>query len=435
MFDPGEFYLAAHNGDTVDTASFVEYARSFESLVLWGAGNLGTAMGEKLLQMGLNISAYWDVRAAELGTLHGVSVVAPFSGGFRAGKTLVVFCITNVFISDIVSAQLVENGYRNVLQGEDLYQALICPFDNSTPLDIRVCRDLPVCNVCTCKRLDKIIQTQNADNVFAGKTDPLHFPNITFIVNQVCTLNCKYCYAYTNNYPKEKRVNFPFERIREDIHRFFDAVDSVTLVPLIGGEPFLHPDLSKIVQEFLKKKNFGVLNVTTNGICKITEKDLEGFDDDRARVFFSNYLEALSPRQVEVFEKNIDFVRSQGVAAVVYNTTPQWTVPVKLTDKGFSDATIEEMKARCLGKETNGKYVKNGHFYPCTIIDSVHNLGIATYESDFLELDRYPNSLALRKGLIDLLAAKRYQTCRHCGDRGVITERAGVQGYLDYTKD
>lgn len=432
MFDIEEFYAAAHNGDEADTEGFSEYVRSFDNVVLWGAGNLGTVIGERFLQMGLPVSAYWDLRASEIGRLHGIRVLEPFTGGFDREGTLVVFCITNVFITSIVERQLQENGYKHVLVGEEVYEGLICPFDKATGVDIKVCRDLPMCNVCSCLRLDKMIQNEHARKAVRGGYENLHFPNVTFIINQKCTLSCKYCYSYVNNYPDHKRVNFPLERIEDDIDRFFDAVDSVTLVPVIGGEPFLHPDISAIVKKFLEKKNFGVLNITTNGICKITPEHLEGFRDDRARVFFSNYLSSLSPKQQEIFNKNIEFVASQGVATLVYNSTPQWTVPVTLNNKNFSTEYITAMKANCMATPSNGKYVKNGRFYPCTIIDSVHNLDVADYAADYVDIAATASAAQLRDEIRRVMALPYYETCRHCGNREQLTENAGVQGFIDY---
>jgi len=432
VFNIEKFYSDAHDGETVDLEALCEYVKSFEHIFIWGAGNLGTAIGAKLIKMQVPVTAYWDIRTKDIKTLHGISVIEPFSGNFPNETTLIIFCITNVFIVSTLRKQLADSGYKYCLIGESLYEALICPLDKNTALDIRLCRDLPICNVCTCKRLDKLIQKHNAVRNIDQNDETLHFPNITFVINQKCTLSCKYCYSYLNNYPVEKRVNFPVERVKKDIDRFFDAVDSVTLVPVIGGEPFLHPDIGPIVKKFLEKSNLGILNVTTNGICDINPECLENFRDDRARIFFSNYLDCLSEKQKDIFQNNIDFVKSQGVCAVVYNTTPQWTVPVTLSNKGHSIDTIAGMKRNCMANPTNGKYVKNGRFYPCTIIDSVHSLDVAHYSTDFVDIDETGSAMELRNEIRRVMDLPYYQTCRHCGDRGKLTEKAGVQGHIDY---
>lgn len=435
QFDIQKFYKAAHDGDVVDTSAFLTYARSFRHVVLWGAGNLGEKLGAKLLEMDVEISYYWDVRSHELVSLHGVTVQQPFSMDLDPENTLIIFCITNVFVAPTLKEDLKKTVYSNYLIGEDLYQGLICPFDKSNALDIKLCRDLPECNVCTCKKLDNLIDYHNMERSIAESYERLHFPNVTFVINQKCTLQCKYCYSYTNDYSQSQRINFDLDRIKTDIDRFFDAVDSVTLVPLIGGEPFLHPNISEIVQRISEKKNFGILNVTTNGVVKITEKMLETFHDDRCRVFFSNYTESLSQQQMDLFYRNIDFVRSQGVMTLVYNTTPQWTVPVTMNDKNFSHDTRVEMKKNCgTGLHTTaGKYVKNGYFYPCTIIDSVHSLEIGDYPQDRVRIDEFDDRNALRESIRRKMLEPCYTTCTHCGARGNLIAKAGEQGYQDFT--
>lgn len=434
-FNVNAFYSAAHNGDNIDLDSFNNYINSFTNIIIWGAGNLGKKISHKLLKMGIKITSFWDIRANEIGSIWDIKCVLPFELDYKTENTLIIFCITNVFVAPTLKAKLFASKYKHILIGEDLYQGLICPFDKNTPLKISVCRDLPECNVCTCKKLDNLIDYHNSQRSFNENYERLHFPNVTFVINQKCTLKCKYCYSYMNNYQKNQRINFKLERIIKDIDIFFDSVDSVTLVPVIGGEPFLHPNIKEIVARISEKKNFGILNVTTNGIVKITSKMLESFHDERCRVFFSNYTESLNSEQIDLFYKNIDFVKSEGVTALVYNTTPQWTIPVTLNNKNYSYEERVKMKKVCgTGlKTTDGKYVKNGFFYPCTIIDSVHNLKIADYSDDRIRFDDFTDRHTLRESIRAKMNYPCYETCKHCGVRGNLVDKAGEQGYQNFT--
>ena len=69
--------------------------------------------------------------------------------------------------------------------------------------------------------------------------------SITLIINQRCSLKCKCCTSYMNEYPLEERKDIPLDRIYDDIDKFFDAMDSIGTVTVMGGEPFMHPDISK----------------------------------------------------------------------------------------------------------------------------------------------------------------------------------------------
>ena len=61
----------------------------------------------------------------------------------------------------------------------------------------------------------------------------------------------------------------------------------------MGGEPFLHPDISFVIKALLKYNNFGFISVATNGVCPIKPEQLDGLTDARVCVSFNNYLEAL----------------------------------------------------------------------------------------------------------------------------------------------
>lgn len=431
MFDVDRFYHAARNAEPIAVSGFGEYIKSFENVVLWGAGYLGNEIGKKFKELNLPITAYWDMRASEIGSLHGFKAIEPFQGGYDKSRTLVVFCITNCFVRDRLKIQLADEGYSNVLIGEYLYQALICPIDEYD--GFAACKDSLACDAFTCDRNDVLFKK----SLSLDESDPageILFRNVTFVINQKCTLKCKYCYSYTNSYPADKRINFPLEQIKRDIDIFFDTVDGVKFIPLIGGETFLHPDISKIVKKFLEKSNFGILNVTTNGICRISPEQLDGLQQKRVQVVFSNYKESLTPEQNDLFDSNVDFVKSSGAKVIVLNSTPQWVIPTSLDDKHYSVEQMINKKEACLNP-LSCKYVKNGKFYPCTVADSIHNIGVADYKEDYVELAEGVSRAQLRGRIKALVSLPYYRSCGHCdgtcGQMGLIS-KAGEQGYQEF---
>lgn len=57
MFDIEKFYQDAEAGRKVDEAGFLQYLEGYKNIVIWGAGNLGTALGKVLLEKGVKLSA------------------------------------------------------------------------------------------------------------------------------------------------------------------------------------------------------------------------------------------------------------------------------------------------------------------------------------------------------------------------------------------
>lgn len=79
-----------------------------------------------------------------------------------------------------------------------------------------------------------------------------------------------------NEYSMDKRINMSTERILDDIEKFFSAMDSIGTVTVMGGEPFMHPDLSIIIRKLLTKTNYGIISIATSGTWPIKEEQLEG---------------------------------------------------------------------------------------------------------------------------------------------------------------
>ncbi len=433
MFDIDAFYEDAHQGNPLDVSGLIDYLNGFKRLYIWGAGNLGSEIGKKLLEMGVTVAAYWDARAASMSPVHGVEVIEPFQTAASIEDTAMVFCITSSFVQDHCLAEAHGRGFKNVVRGDHLYEGLVCTFNDEDRF--KVCRDATGCDVYTCLKNETFHKRYLGVDRIPPK-ERLYFKNITFVINQICSLKCKYCYSYTNAYSKDRRVNFPVEQILSDIDATFDAIDGVKIVPLIGGETFLHPDLDLIVRKFLEKKNIGILNVTTNGICKIRDKDLAVLQDPRIQVVFSNYKCSLSADKCEIFDKNVTRVQKSGARVIVLNETPQWQIPTTLWDKNYRLAVMKAKRKICLSPLIC-KYVKNGKFFPCTVADSIYNIGVADYPEDYIELDPKLSRKDVRAAIHRLLNRPYFDSCRHCEGEGGntgVTAIAGVQGFYEVVK-
>ena len=66
MFSVEKFYEDANNGNEADIKGMCQYLNSYANVVIWGAGNLGTAVGKKLNDLGVHISAYWDAHYKQI---------------------------------------------------------------------------------------------------------------------------------------------------------------------------------------------------------------------------------------------------------------------------------------------------------------------------------------------------------------------------------
>lgn len=427
MLDINEFSNCAHQGKEVDLNAFCEYVNSFNNVVIWGAGNLGTAVGKKFIDLGINISVYWDTCYKDIVMKNGIKVIEPFSGEFEKDETLVIYCIANLAVGSTIFLQLEERKWSHVIKGNDILQGILCPLNENTIIDSGKCNSMNICSVCSCERLVNLIKNKVKKEKLLQEEEVLFRDRIHIIINNFCNLKCKYCSYYMNSYPKELKRNVPIERICKDIDAILGALDVVGAVNVFGGETFLHPDTSKIINKILEHDNFGAIIPSTNGVGNIKKEQLEGFENPRVRLAFSNYKGCLTEAQDKKFHENIDFALSLGINATWQNYMPTWAIPVTFEDKHLPIEKLREKKKSC---EFQYIYVFDGKIYPCILSYVLHTLGIANYPEEYIDIDSMKSPEELREKIIEYSKRDHFRTCSHCESTGpTITNKAGEQGF------
>lgn len=426
MFSLEEFYRKAHEGKNIDLNGFCDWMNQFQHKIIWGAGNLGTAVGKKMLDLGMHIDTYWDSNAAKIGEKYGIKVVPPFTGDYKKEETLVLFCIANVPVSPRLLAELYKNGWNNVIKGLAILEGILCPFSTDTHLDTGYCNSMDICTVCSCERLSNIMKAQVIQEKGIEEQDVLSFDRVHIIVNNFCNLKCTHCFMYMNSYPNERKYNVPLEELEKEVDMVFEAVDSFGVVNIFGGEPFLHPDIAKLVQKVLEKKNYGSIIVNTNGMANIKEEQLEGFEDKRVRLAYSNYLETITDVQKERFYGNIEKTRAKSITVKVQNELPTWNVSSTLGDNHFDRETLVRSKEACGVKFL---YILNDKIFPCAMCLSVNDLGIADYPGDYIRISDCKDAAELKEKIRELVNRPYYQSCSHCDKNLPATNKAGEQGF------
>lgn len=236
-----------------------------------------------------------------------------------------------------------------------------------------------------------------------------------------------------NEYPLAERKDIPLERICDDIDRFFDAMDSLGTVTVMGGEPFMHPDLSKIIKKLLTKKNFGIVSIATSGTYPIKPEQLEGLEDKRVNVSFSNYEHAITENQKAMMYKNIEMVKAAGISCTVGVTIPEWSVPSTLYDLGDTEEQMIKKKTDCI-QPPRCMQIKNGKLHPCDFATALYSLNLGRYEMDYVDLEGSASVEDLREKIRVFIDQPYYRTCGHCTGMQSLTSKAAEQGYMDFKK-
>jgi len=418
----------ARRGDTSYRSEIFNFIKNFQHIILRGAGKFGSSFGSFLIEAKIDINkiCYWDIRATELMKINGIVVTKPFAFEFNRDTTLVINCIPNGSLSGSSGGdEFKTSGYHHHLSGMALFEALMCKMNPETGFDASICIKTNFCNWASCKRLPSLLQLQCKTNNNKQNIDELVFGIGTFAINQKCTLQCSHCGQYINHYSAEDRINFPLERIKIDIDRMLDAVDSIGYISIIGGEPFIHPALNEIIEHILTKPNFGVIGITTNGICKITKKHLKTLNNGKTRVIFSDYSAALTEKQRKIFLLNVEKIAAAGISFTVGK--PLWATPSSMTKVKCPDVVKIAMKSMCNSTITC-KTIQNGVYYPCSATAAVNTHHLAQYELDQVVIDHSTSANDLRSKIKMIDNRTFYESCEHCCDGGESLSISGEQG-------
>lgn len=397
---------------------FKIHLKQYKSVVLWGAGNLGTAIGKEMLELGIKIDNYWDQKADQLKIVNGIEVLEPFIGNFEKDNTLVVICIVNGSNGDKWSQQqLLERNFRHYILGMQLYENLVCPLDEeNSVIDHRLCLNNAICSLCNCKKFTRMIERKENHQY-----DEIVMQALTFVISTNCSLECTYCGQRLNEYSKDRKINFQLENIKRDIDNALECIDAVGMISIIGGEPFLHPDLDKIIQHLLTKKNFGAINITTNGVCKITEGLLESINNKRIKISFSDYTDFLSEGQKELFKLNLKCVKKSGISYSVGK--PLWYIPAEVAFQNYSEEHLVEMKKNCENRRLCSSII-DGKYISCSIAEVINGLSIQDIEAETVDIKDREN---LKERLKSFLDQPNYNVCNYCSQKESRQIPAGQQ--------
>lgn len=410
VFDLEKFYFQCESGEKVETQEVIAYIKSYQTIVIWGAAGLGQAIGRFLEQHKISNLVYWDKRYKEIGTINGRKIAPPFSEQYARDSTLVIYSIPNHVIMRSLLKELEDNNYKHVIRGDILYSGVLCPYCTGDTPSASICWMKGECRSVICKRLQTIIKRRKNVKKPGNKIDLVYN---CFIINSLCNLSCTHCVQFINNYPPRTRINIPTETICRDIDLWLELIDSVGTISVMGGETFMHPDIVKIVNKFAEHDNFGFISFPTNGLYPIRPQQLEGIEDKRVIIAFGAYQHVANQQELEIYEKNVELVRSYGIAYTESKHLPTWIIPSGLYKVSDDIDYMTKMKQACLMPPRNLQ-VRAGKVHVCDKGVALYAMGIADYPEDYFDLTQNTTLEEKRNRFREFVDKQFYYTCAYC---------------------
>ena len=131
-------------------------------------------------------------------------------------------------------------------------------------------------------------------------TQKVHIFQTDVLVTERCNLACSFCNMFIPHYELPKHRDT--QTILNDIDLYFNLVDYVSIFHLVGGEPFLHPNIKDIIEYILEKYSDKIdkFIITTNGTVLPKEEILEVLKNNNVILSVSNYSNKLEKLKSKV---------------------------------------------------------------------------------------------------------------------------------------
>lgn len=146
----------------------------------------------------------------------------------------------------------------------------------------------------------------------------VHIFQSDVLVTEKCNLNCSHCNMFIPHFemPKHREL----DTMIKDIDSYFNIVDYVSVFHLVGGEPFLHPQIENVIQHILSNyiDKIDKFIITTNGSIAPKLSTIELLKSSNVILSVSNYSDKLQKLKTKV-EKVIDIYKTNGIKHYVRN--------------------------------------------------------------------------------------------------------------------
>lgn len=246
------------------------------------------------------------------------------------------------------------------------------------------------------------------DNYFkAVQATDLTIIHLGFCVSERCSLKCKDCSFLMQYYQHPQNIDLDYYKPALD--RFLDTIDFISEFRIYGGEPFMNPEMYKLLEWYCDCDKINTLSIYTNGTIIPNGYTLECMKHKKVKVHISDYEHNMArvEKLIEVLQKEriTYFIRHYDV----------WQQAGDLSYKNHSDERLEEVFANCFA--TNCYSFLKGKFYACPRAAHAVNLG-AMPDAVLDRVDFMDASISteeLKSQLSDLMHNRKYiEACKYC---------------------
>ena len=329
-----------------------------DTIILWGAGKLGSVVAHALKKQGLEIAAFVDSAADKQGTLFcGCPVISPQELENKYPEAVVIVsCGFPYVYKDLrEKRRRVYDPHSFLLEVDmDGYEGEMTPGF--------------AFRITDCALRNYALYYGNG----------ILIERLFFLITNKCTLNCLNCDAYIPYHTVPQTDEF--DLIVESYEKVMDACGYVEIVNLLGGEPLLHPDIAKITKFFADDDRCGRVVIISNGTIMPNEELIEALKSPRCALRISDYGN-LSKQKAEI----IELCRKEHIRLEVTNYQ-SWDKLPQIQCTKESPEQLDKKFDSCI---TNTLYIKQGKVFQCAYVAGLSGMSqqvLPDFEKNYIDI-------------------------------------------------
>lgn len=246
---------------------------------------------------------------------------------------------------------------------------------------------------------------------FAGEDDSYMDNRVVFsyfvlIITQKCSLHCKYCGAFCSKYKPQR--DYDIRLLKNNMRVLLDAIDGVTELELMGGEPFLYSELDELLRWCIEQNKIHAIKIVTNGTIIPKENIWKLLKHYKVKLVIDDYGEISRN-----LEKLVELSKLYQVRFEVQKLQT-WYQLEPIVKKELQQSYIEQVFHECEFRNCSG--ILNGKFYRCLTGGHMDNLGLSWgVDGDYVQIEgKQWDTTALRVGIQRLLNINYLESCYFC---------------------
>lgn len=262
----------------------------------------------------------------------------------------------------------------------------------------------------------KEIESCILSHKYLKRSDKLFLRNIDFVITEKCSLRCRDC-CNLMQYYKEPH-NFTVIQLTTWMDILLQYIDEIYEIRILGGEPFMHPQIHQIIDQLLTRSNIHRIIIMTNGTIFPSDTIWNALEDKKIEFNITDYGD-LSRNLVHIQRE----LEKRGISYHIHKAGG-WTKCSDIKKHRRSQQNLIKLYDECCAK--NLITLLNGKLYKCPYIANAMNLqAIPLNADDFIDLtdlNAIPSEDA-KKLLTGYFNSKEYlSSCDYCNGRSFDDE-------------